>query len=219
MFIDIHSHQVKTFCNSVFNTIIGKDMIPNQTWFSLGVHPWYIHEVEEQFFILKQELETGNPNLLFIGECGLDKVNGGDYLIQEKVFRKQIVFSEAYQKPLIIHCVKAYNELITIKKELTPVQPWIIHGFNRKKVIADSLLESGVYLSFGMSFLNSLNGIKVLKSTPLNKIFFETDDNNEFTIEEVYILASKILNINIETLKDYIKENLWQIIGWKEQSC
>ena len=213
MFLDIHTHNISSSSSSVLNIIVGRDVLSVGNKFSLGIHPWYISDVKYQVSILKTELDKENSNFLFIGECGLDKVKGVQYGEQEEVFRKQIKFSEDYKKPLIIHCVKSYNELIKLKKELKPTQPWIVHGFNRKKTIGDSLIKEGMFLSFGYSFLNSLKGAEVLQSTPLNKLFFETDNNNEFTIEEVYILASEILNIDIETLKEKIKENLWQVIG------
>lgn len=213
MFIDIHTHRVGVFRDSVFNTIVGNDVIPINNWFSLGIHPWYINDIKTQLSIMKTELEKKNSSFLLIGECGLDKIKGADYLIQEAVFKEQVIFSEDFQKPIIIHCVKAYNELIKLKKELSPNQSWVIHGFNRKKTIANSLLEAGMYLSFGLLFLKSSNGAKVLQNTPLNKMFFETDNNSESYIEEVYILASEILEVGLKDLQNQIKQNLWQIIG------
>jgi len=213
MFIDIHSHQLNSASNSVFNSIVNRNIIPTEKWFSLGIHPWYIDEVNQQFIILEIELKKNNSNFLFIGECGLDKVKGSEYSKQEEVFRKQIAFSEKYKKPLIIHCVKAFNELIKLKKELSPTQLWVVHGFNRKSSIAKSLLEEGMFISFGLSSLKSSNGKEVLEKTALNKMFFETDDDNTSSIEEVYILASEILKVDIEILKNTIKDNLWQIIG------
>lgn len=213
MFIDIHTHQRKKTTNSIFNTIVGRDAVPANSWFSLGIHPWYIHDSAAQLSLLEKEINRGNPNLFFIGECGLDKVKGAEYSIQEAVFREQIYFSETYKKPLLIHCVKAFNELIKIKKEVKPTQPWVLHGFNRKLSIANILLENEFYLSFGMRFLSTPEGRKALQETPFTRIFLETDDNNDFTIEEVYILASEILNRSTQSLKNSIKENLWRIIG------
>jgi Tat protein secretion system quality control protein TatD with DNase activity len=73
-----------------------------------------------------------------------------------------------------------------------------------------------MYLSFGGEFLKTKNGVEVLKHTPISKVFFETDDNLAITIEEVYILASEILQINTKTLTKKIEKNLCQVTGWKE---
>jgi TatD DNase family protein len=78
--------------------------------------------------IIEEKLK--DENCFALGECGLDKITASDFELQKVVFKKQIQLSEKHQKPLIIHCVKAHQELIEIKKELKPKQVWIFHGFN-----------------------------------------------------------------------------------------
>lgn len=219
MFIDIHTHKNKEKPESVYNVILGRDIIIQKGWFSLGVHPWYLENYEKQLIVLKLMLRKGDQNFVFIGECGLDKLIDVDIALQIKVFELQIELSEKYRKPLVIHCVKFYNELLKLKKEMKPTQYWIIHGFNRKKSIADSLLANGFCLSFGIKYLKTSNGKEVLKNMSLQQLFFETDDDIDVSIEEVYNLASEILQIELEELKIQIKKNLWKVTGWKEQNC
>ena len=68
---------------------------------------------EESYHRLEEAIS--NEKVIMIGECGLDKVWGPTLDIQEASFRRHIELSEKHQKPLIIHCVKAYNEIIAIK--------------------------------------------------------------------------------------------------------
>lgn len=219
MFIDIHTHICTKKNMSIFNVIAGKDTPPKGNWFSIGIHPWYSNlDINNLVKNINRELKINNEKLLFIGECGLDKVKGIEFKKQEEIFISQIEISEKHNKPLIIHCVKSYNELLYIKKTLNPKQNWIVHGFNRKETIAKELIDKGMYLSFGYSFLKTKTGKKVLKTTPLNRFFLETDNNIEANIEEVYILASRILDIDLYFLKSNIKENLWKVIGLKEQN-
>lgn len=216
MFIDIHSHNQVTSGFNIYNVVYGKGEVPESNLYSIGIHPWYSSKWEGLLPDMEKVIKELNPNLIFIGECGLDKVKGLDMSQQEELFTAHIQLSEKYQKPLIIHCVKAYNELIQIKKKIKPNQPWIIHGFNRKKSIAKALLDEDLYLSMGINYLKTEIGRSVLQDIPLSRVFFETDDNIDVLIEEVYILASEILEISVSTLTKKIEENLCRVTGWKE---
>jgi Tat protein secretion system quality control protein TatD with DNase activity len=50
-----------------------------------------------------------------------------------------------------------------------------------------------------------------LKNIPLSQVFFETDDDDELIVSEVYQLASEVLNIEIEELKDKIYQNYLEL--------
>jgi len=220
VFIDIHTHQIINGAKNskfIYNVIVGKDLEPQKHWFSIGIHPWYIRNEAEQLNALKDALLDNNQKLLFVGECGLDKIIETPLEKQIEVFEQQIKLSEQFKKPLIIHCVRAYQEILKIKNQSKPKQSWIIHGFNRKYSIAEKLIAEQVSLSFGYSYLNTETGKLVLRKVPLNKIFLETDADTTHTIEEVYILAASILAIPVKELENQIKENLCRITGWREQ--
>lgn len=121
--------------------------------------------------------------------------------------------SEKYKKPLIIHCVKAYSELLEIHKKENPKQPWIIHGFNKNKVLAQQLIDKGFYLSFGVALLKSKKLQANLKNTPLSQLFLETDDNTTQSIEEIYTFVSDLLQLEQIELEKQLELNLWKIIG------
>ena len=86
----------------------------------------------------------------------------------------------------------------------------IIHGFNKKQQIAADLLANNFYLSFGKAVLYNLSLQNILKNTPLNKIFLETD-NEDFKIEELYGKVSEIKGISLDDLNEQILENLHTI--------
>lgn len=173
-----------------------------QQMLSVGLHPWYIaHNY-------LQALDTVatyaiHPSVYAIGECGIDKLTETPLPLQEEIFIKQALIAEKAQKPLIIHSVKTYNEIIHLKKELKPHAPWILHGFRGKTSIAQELIHHQFCLSFGNTLIHIPN---VVRYIPLEKIFFETDDAT-VNIEEVYQNFSKLRGITIETLKAQIDEN------------
>ena len=172
--------------------------------FSVGIHPKDIDENWEENFEKIKEISL-LPNCVAIGECGLDGLISVNENLQKEVFEKHILWANQIKKPVIIHCVKRFSEIIPFQK-IAEI-PLVIHGFNKKKTIADEMLRHGFYLSFGKSVLHSLSLQSILKEFPLEKIFLETDDAN-FNIEELYQKTVEIKGISIENLHNKILKNL-----------
>lgn len=200
-FFDFHHHK-KNIKNGIYN--LDLEGIPADFPYSIGIHPKDIdvNTIDNQFNWL---LSTINENCFAIGECGLDSFVEIDQKTQEKVFLRQIKISNDVKKPIIIHCVRKFYEVISLKKHAE--QPMIIHGFNKKQSIAEDLLKNNFYLSFGKAVLYNLSLQNTLKITPLDKIFLETD-NDDFNIEELYQKISEIKGISLEKLNEQIRENL-----------
>lgn len=165
--------------------------------FSIGIHPWYINleHLEVDLQIIEEKIQL--QNCLAIGECGLDKRIDFSINQQIEIFESQIVLAKKYKKPLILHCVSAYQEVIEIKKRMQIDVPIVIHGFSKNKQIAKSLLDNGFYLSFGKYLLRNPDLESVFEYVPNDAFFLETDTIEE-TILDVYKKASQIKNINIE---------------------
>ena len=172
--------------------------------FSVGIHPKDIDENWEENFEKIKEISL-LQNCVAIGECGLDGLISVNENLQKEVFEKHILWANQINKPVIIHCVKRFSEIIPFQK-IAKI-PLVIHGFNKKKTIADEMLRHGFYLSFGKSVLHSLSLQSILKEFPLEKMFLETDDAN-FNIEELYQKTAEIKGISIENLHNKILKNL-----------
>lgn len=177
--------------------------IPN---YSIGIHPWYIDEnrLESDLKTIESKLQL--KECLALGECGLDKRIEIPLALQIEVFEKQIVLAEKYQKPLVLHLVAAFDELIAIKKRLKISVPIIIHGFSKNEQVAKQLIDNGFYLSFGKYLLRNPDLETVFKSIPNDRFFLETDTIEE-TLEEVYELAAKYKNIKMEDLIVIVNAN------------
>ena len=206
-YIDFHTHNISKRKNifSVFNIEAGSVFIP-ESYFSMGIHPWYIKEED-----LKKQYEqfrqlSSLPVFIMIGECGLDKHCATPFGLQKEVFEKQIELSEELKKPLIIHCVRSYNEIIEYKKHYSPRQPWTIHGFRGNRNVTDSFLKEGLYLSFGRHY-----NPESLQITPFERLFIETDDS-EHPISEIYSSIAKARKISIEELKEIVFSNVKNIL-------
>lgn len=212
MFINIHSHQppqtnefvIKNLYNHFEQTVTGGN-------YSIGLHPWYLTETTWIDEIKILELYSINKNVLAIGECGLDRICTTGFLLQQKVFAAQIVLANKINKPLIIHCVKAYDEVVQLLQQNNNRVPVIFHGFNKNKVLAQQLINKGFYLSFGKA-LQQPAIQELIKLLPAEKIFFETDDT-AINIEEVYASAAQALQIDINSLSLQIKKNAVTVFG------
>lgn len=204
MYFDIHTHQ---FTNQAHVVEI-VNQYPDEPFqdypaYSIGIHPWRIdaNNLNKELHLIEKLLLT--PNCKAIGECGLDKRIETSIDVQKKVLIPQLLLAEKYKKPVILHCVAAYQEIIRIKKELKLTIPLIIHGFSKNAQVAKSLWSNGFYLSFGKYLLLNPELSNVLKTVPVEQIFLETD-TMEQTIFDVYSKAENILNRNV---KDLITEN------------
>lgn len=178
--------------------------------YSFGVHPWKIGKDVNHIL---QEMDTisRNRRCIAIGECGLDKLIETDFELQQKIFCEQIQIANEVQKPLIIHCVKAFNELTACLKKMNNTVPVIIHGFNNNKNIADDLLKEGYIISFGKALMQAdSNASEVIKHVGRKNFFLETDDSS-VPIRDIYKRCSVILGIEEVILQEQLKNNYQRI--------
>lgn len=183
------------------------DSIPN---YSIGIHPWHIDEnrLESDLKIIEQKLQL--KECLALGECGLDKRIEIPMVLQIAVFEKQIALAEKFNKPLVLHLVAAFDEVIEIKKRLKISVPIIIHGFSKSAALAKQLIDNGFYLSFGKYLVRNPELKAVFQSVPNDKFFLETDTMEE-TLEEVYLLAANFKAISLIKMKAQVELN-WNAI-------
>lgn len=180
--------------------------------YSIGIHPWYIKKERLELDLKCIEEKLQLSECLALGECGLDKRIEISLEMQIEVFKKQIELVKKTNKPIILHCVAAYQEIIRLKKEMNIQNPVIIHGFSKNEQVAKSLLDNGFYLSFGKYLLRNPELINVFKSVPDDKFFLETDTIEE-TIVEVYEKARLIKEMNLNELKSNIENNYVNVFG------
>lgn len=212
MFINIHSHYSPATDEWTIQSLwtdFGKTAMPGQ--YSIGVHPWYIHAShwEKHLELLREA--SRNPNVLAIGECGLDKVCNTPFSLQAKVFAAQVDRANEIGKPLIIHCVQAWEEVLHVLHQQGNKVPVVFHGFNKSLPLAQKIIGQGYYLSFGKS-LEQPGKRKILSGLPADKIFLETDDS-AVSIRRVYEWAADALSIDHNSLVLQIQKNAVAVFG------
>ena len=209
-FIDIHTHTTKSRDNLI--QIVNLDLkspCPEQGYYSYGIHPWALDnvdfQIEEALSLLEARLQS--PNVLALGEAGLDKMHKATFEQQTKLFERQIELSEALRKPMILHNVRSHNEIIALRKKHKAQQPWIVHGFSGTEQDVQQLIGQGIYLSVGESLLHPERKIyKSFKFIDLDYLFLETD-MAEIGVETIYEAAANLLEMDLSDLQIRIFAN------------
>lgn len=214
-FINLHTHhhsnQLNTFELVNQYPLEFHSSIP---YYSMGIHPWFIKEatLDQEFEILTQKIQ--DKNCLAIGECGLDKRIDVPLDLQKAVFERQLLLAQHVQKPVIIHCVAAFDELIESTKRLQIEVPIIVHGFSKNSQLANQLIQQGFYISFGKYLFQMPNLASVLNQIPEERFFLETDTALQ-SIEDVYQLVAKSKGISVPALQEKVKQNFESIFNTK----
>ena len=153
-----------------------------------------------------------DKNMLAVGECGLDRSIQTDFAVQKNCFSEQIRVAEKYDKPLIIHNVRASSDLIKLKKDHKSEIPWILHGYTGNPQSTLDLIRHGFYFSIGEKLLKNESKQGLLRIIPSDRLFLETDDH-EISIEKIYLLAAQILKTDEEWLSETIFNNFKTLFG------
>jgi TatD DNase family protein len=212
VFVNIHSHNNSAAAGITIQSLYkGFEQVSAPGWFSAGLHPWYIIENGWQNDFEALAKAVMKPTVIAVGECGLDKICPVNFALQKTVFAAQIHLANRINKPLIIHCVKAFDEVLKALQQQHNKVPVIFHGFNKSKEMAQQLINKGCYLSFGKA-LQQQRLQQVIQTAAASKIFLETD-NAAVSIQDIYGLAAAALQIDINTLSLQLQKNALAVFG------
>lgn len=143
---------------------------------ALGTHPWFVREPEVETDALRTALVEGRARV--IGEIGLDFYRGRqprpDRDTQLGVFRRQLGLASEFKRPVILHAVKAHQEIITELKE-APDVTGVVHAFNGPYPLARQYLDQGFYLGIGPQLMRSGKLQETVRRMPAERILVETD--------------------------------------------
>ena len=175
--------------------------------YSLGLHPWFIDgDVSELLDDLRRDLRRYQPNAL--GECGLDKVRGASWEIQEVAFEAQLILAQEFNLPVVIHSVRAHHHVLSTLKKIDVPKKGVIHGFNGNMQQAMAFVDLGYKIGIG-TFVCRETSKKlrdVAQKLPLEAMLLETDksldsfsEKKSLSVEDV---AQTIASLRQETLEE-----------------
>ena len=132
---------------------------------SFGLHPWYSSEMES----LHELEEIIADQSCLVGEIGLDYANPS--ASQKEAFITQLKMAQKHQRIVVIHCVKAWDDMCKILKSYNTLS-FIFHRFNGSSDIIKQLPECS-YFS-----LQGKNSRKYLDFLPSDRVLLESDDED-----------------------------------------
>lgn len=143
--------------------------------------------------------------MVAIGECGLDRLRGGDIKRQERVFRLQLEMASNCHLPVIIHTVKSDDLCLNILRDYSALS-FCVHGFNRKPAAMEAYLNLGGFISFGRGIINNQSARESIKAVQEDAFLLETD-GSDLPIEEIYQSAAEARGLSLHELQQKIKLN------------
>jgi TatD DNase family protein len=216
MYINLHTHQrqITPGVTPIINCGYGFETVPDTGWFSIGLHPWRLADWDVEVARVWLDQLVQHPRVIAIGEAGLDTVTDTPWTVQEQAFELCIQQAIQHRLPLILHCVKAYDEVLHYRKaaEQQHRQAWIIHGFDKHPNTATMLLRGGFLLSFGRAILQSdSHAAAALQQMPDRQFFLETDGAEQISIEAVYEAAAHLRGVSVDILQQQLVQTFERV--------
>lgn len=204
--LDVHSHVPENRFRSIYSLVPPRGFCPEAgVCYSLGIHPWVETEFRQGLFCSWEELEAlaARPEVCAVGEAGLDRLHrplpdvppGCLHEVQAEasapepeawrksveLLERQARLAERVGKPLVLHCVKAVDDILALQGRLRPQVPWIFHGFRGNPQQACQLVRRGICLSLGERFPAA-----TACAIPVAQLLVETDESR-LPIDEILL--------------------------------
>lgn len=215
-YIDFHTHQLSQHdLIQILNCDFYNDPIAHQGHYTLGIHPWQIH-LFNQNDLPEIERQLSQGNCLGLGEVGLDRCRG-DFYAQTLALEHLLPMAQTIQKPLILHCVKAYSDFLQLFKRYQLSIPIIFHDYNGPIETTRQLLKYNCYFSFGARIFNkSSKAYQSMNELPIERFFFESDDQS-FSVAKSYDYYSHLntLGLSLNDVKKSIYSNFMTLFDLK----
>ena len=213
-YIDFHTHKAVSGDEviTIMNLMAGEEVpsvFPGNTLFSAGIHPWQL--TAENLARLKTELllTAAHPHVVLIGEAGFDRLRGASSEIQYQAFVYQAEIATEMEKPMVIHCVRGWEELRRAYRQVKPARPWVIHGFRGNGKLAASLADDGFWFSLGMEGITD----EILGAVSNDRILLETDIADR-PVAEVYRCFAEVAGCDDDEAVSIMKGNFNNLFNY-----
>jgi len=150
--------------------------IAQQPWFQQDAGDLFSDTTSDNIAALIAQ-EIRHPACVAVGECGLDKMIATPLHVQQQLLAIHIDVANQVRKPLIIHCVRAHNELLALLKKHKANCGGVIHAFSGSYEIAQQYVALGFYLGVGgtITYERAQKTRAALTKIPLDYLLLETD--------------------------------------------
>lgn len=216
-FFNVHCHRKpgsadEFVCRNAFHFLSAASLKKLPYPVSVGVHPWHAAQFSEAVWQRLREC-TNLPQVLAIGETGIDRRKGPALEIQMLSWEAHFRLAQETGLPLVLHCVRAWQDVLPlVSRSQVPV---LLHDFRGNEEVLKSFLRfPKVFFSFGKSLMLSSEAQQILKLVPEDRLLPETD-NSSYKIQEVYLKAAGIIGKSPEEIGAQMKKNALAFFGAK----
>jgi len=214
VYSDSHSHGKENENVYAIHNVLAQDIMNTvfcqNKFYSIGVHPWYADNLPENIYEWMNTYIYRYPNILAVGEIGIDRRCMIDLKKQYSAFERQIQIAMTHDKPIIIHAVKSSSDIFMFIKKYK--FRFMVHGFNENLKTATNYIDKGAYLSIGKAILNHNSNIRdTIRCIPIQQILIETDE--EKVINPIYNEIATLLNLELDELSSLINLNFKRFYG------
>ncbi|MBR5673595.1 MAG: TatD family hydrolase [Muribaculaceae bacterium] len=204
--VDFHTHRTDATAALIAVDPRRFDPQPGK-WYSVGFHPWDdVDMLTVGDFDLLRQCAT-HPQVLAVGETGMDRLRGGDLVEQEAAFVRHLQLARDLGKPVVVHNVRATREILDARNRagLDDVT-LVIHGMRGNAHVARTLLDAGCYLSYGPRF-----NAAALQATPPDRLLIETDDS-DIPITDVATQVARTLTLTTPAVMQLVTSNAQRLL-------
>ncbi len=206
-YINFHTHKqsISDGVRTVYNQLLHEETDLPKQLYSAGLHPWHADKLTASELSRILDLHRSSLNLVALGETGLDRVCKIPIQLQQDIFELQLNKAVIMNLPVIIHCVKAWEEMLAITRHYHI--PMVLHGYNGSDQLTENLVKRGFYFSVGPLILNPNSKIShSINHIPPSALFCETDDS-DISIQSIYHAVSDKVKMAETDLKRIVFEN------------
>jgi len=190
---------------------------------ALGLHPQLAHQREKELVLFEKYITQTR----YIGEVGLD--GSQEFLntmaIQQRVFKKILeLCANVGSKILTVHSRRAVSEVLELTQDIKfhDKGKVVLHWFAGTLSEAKTALDLGMYFSVNHRMITSINGKKLIKFLPIDRILTESDGpfinfrNSPITPKDISHTVQRVAIEHYcreEKMKQQIKENLKSLLS------
>ena len=155
-------------------------------YFGLGLHPFFsaehdanaLEQLESELVAEATLREKDHSRCVAVGECGLDfAIADADRDQQISLLVAQLQLANRFELPVIMHCRKAFPELLRVLRQNTPIAGGVYHGFSGSYQQAKQLIDLGIKIGVGgtITYRRANKTRSTIAALPLDALLLETD--------------------------------------------
>lgn len=192
---------------------------------ALGIHPWFAENAAPQDFVELERLLLRYPQA-WVGETGLDFLVNRPSETQKQqqieAFCRQLELAQKWQRPVIVHNVKATAAIAAAVRQTGFTRGGIVHAFSGSLEEAGILLRLGFKIGIGSLLLNpkAKKVRQAVTQLDWDDMVLETDSpfmlhnqtNTPANVRRIAEIAAEVSGVDLAEIACKTEENISKLL-------